>query len=104
MTQHVPPQIAEDDSPGIALDSGEFIPASQLTPGQHSDWPCDNNPKCTGTPDCPGCTPQQLIERRVSVNREGVQFGNCWISHAWMLEGRGPVTAKAYREWLNLPE
>jgi hypothetical protein len=27
---HVLPQIAEDDAPGLALDSGEFVPASQL--------------------------------------------------------------------------
>jgi hypothetical protein len=27
---HVPPQIAEDDAPGLELDSGEFVPASQL--------------------------------------------------------------------------
>lgn len=28
---HVPPQIAEDDlGPGLALDSGEFIPAAEL--------------------------------------------------------------------------
>jgi hypothetical protein len=26
----VPPQIAEDDAPGLELDSGEFVPASQL--------------------------------------------------------------------------
>lgn len=86
MTQHAHPQIAEDDMPGIELDSGEFIPASQIPPPafeRHSLSP---------------------IERRVAVTSEGVQFGNCWISHARMLDRLSALSAKAYKKWLNLPE
>jgi hypothetical protein len=34
----VPPQIAEDDAPGLPLDSGEFVPASQLNAARPDDF------------------------------------------------------------------
>lgn len=86
MTQHVPPQIAEDDAPGLCLDSGEFIPASQLS-----------------QPHCMPLNPSS-IERRVHVTSEGVRFGNCWISHASLMEGHGAIVQRGYEAWLNLPD
>lgn len=96
LSNTTPPQIAEHDAPGLCLDSCDFVPAAQL---QLTMVP----PRTWRKYVDDARAVSQPIERRVHVTSEGVRFGDCFISHAVMLEGRGPITAAAYKKWLNLP-
>jgi len=41
--------------------------------------------------------------RYVRVSADGVYFGDCFISHDAILQGRGPIVRMNYMSWLLAP-